>query len=150
MTLTAAFLVAVVRAVVGAVAHFHHGDAVAVVAPVLTGRAGGRGGPAHVVQLVRLVPAVVVPVADEVLRHAAAVLTGVLVLLTGLVAAALLVTAVTTVIPPVTPDTPHRTHTPTHSKIWPSKEDSDPHLFIFAVHQWLTKLEFFVLLIIQF
>lgn len=60
------------------------------------------------VQLVRLVPAVIVTIADEVSRHAASVLAGELVLLTGLVGAALLVAAIPTVIPPVTPeDTTH-------------------------------------------
>lgn len=74
-----------------------------VVALELAGGAGGRRRVAHVLQLVRLVAAVVVAVADEVLGDAASVLAGELVLLAGLVGAALLVAAVATVVAPVAP-----------------------------------------------
>lgn len=75
-----------------------------VVTSELSGGAGRRGGVAHVLLLIGLVAAVVVPVAHEVVRHAAAVLTGELVLLAGLVGAALLVTAVAAVVAAITPD----------------------------------------------
>lgn len=75
----------------------------AVVAPELGGRAGGRRRAAQVLQLVGLIPAVVVAVADEVVGHAAAVLAGELVLLARLVGAALLVAAVPTVVASVAP-----------------------------------------------
>lgn len=80
----------------------------AVVTPELSGRASGGRSPTQVVQLVGFVPTVIVTIADEVSRHAASVLAGELVLLTGLVGAALLVAAIPTVIPPVTPE--HATH----------------------------------------
>lgn len=70
----------------------------AVVAPELARRAGGGRRVAHVLQLIRLVAAVVVPVADKVVGHAAAVLAGELVLLARLVGAALLVAAVPAVV----------------------------------------------------
>lgn len=76
----------------------------AVVTPELSGGARGRRRVARVLQLIGLVPAVVVAVADEVVRHTAAVLTGELVLLTRLVGAALLVAAVPAVVAAVTPD----------------------------------------------
>lgn len=75
----------------------------AVVAPELGGRAGGRRCVAHVLQLVGLVPAVVVAVADEDVGNAAAVLAGELVLLARLVGAALLVAAVAAVVAPIAP-----------------------------------------------
>lgn len=76
----------------------------AVVAPELGGRAGGRRRVAHVLQLVGLVAAVVVAVADKVVGNAAAVLAGELVLLARLVGAALLVAAVPAVVASVTPE----------------------------------------------
>lgn len=59
---------------------------------------------AHVLQLISLIPAVIVAIADKVMGHAAAVLAGELVLLARLIDAALLVTAVPAVITSVTPD----------------------------------------------
>lgn len=59
---------------------------------------------AHVLQLVRLITTVVVPIADKVTGHAAAILAGELVLLAGLVGAALLITAIPAVITTITPD----------------------------------------------
>lgn len=70
----------------------------------LCGGAGGCWRAAHVLQLIRLVTTVVVAVADKVMRHAAAVLAGELVLLARLVCAALLITAVPTVVTSITPD----------------------------------------------
>lgn len=58
----------------------------------------------HVLQLIRLVPTVIVAIADKVIGHTASVLAGELVLLARLVGAALLVTAVTAVITSITPD----------------------------------------------
>ncbi len=62
---------------------------------------------AHVLQLIRFIPAVIVAVADKVMGNAAAVLAGELVLLACLVGAALLVTAVPAVVTPITPDRRH-------------------------------------------
>lgn len=75
-----------------------------VVTSELSGRAGGRWRAAHVLQLVGLVATVVVAVADKVLGHTPAILAGELVLLAGLVGAALLVTAVAAVVTPIAPD----------------------------------------------
>lgn len=58
---------------------------------------------AHVLQLIRLIPAVIIAIADEVVGHAAAILAGVLVLLARLVGTALLITAVTAIITSITP-----------------------------------------------
>ena len=58
----------------------------------------------HVLQLIRLVPTVVVAITDKVLGHTPAILAGELVLLAGLVGAALLVTAVAAVVTPIAPD----------------------------------------------
>lgn len=78
--LTTAFLVTVVVAVIAPVAHLGEWHTVPVVTAEVSGGAGGRRSPAHVIQLIRFIPAVVVPVADEILRDAAPVLTGELVL----------------------------------------------------------------------
>lgn len=101
--LTASLLITVVGAVVISVAHLRQGNAVAVVAPELGRGAGGCRRAAHVLQLVRPVPAVVVAVAGKVVRNAAAVLAGELVLLARLVSAALLVAAVAAVVASVAP-----------------------------------------------
>lgn len=104
LILTAAFLVTVVRAVIVPVAHLPQGDTVSIVTSELCRGAGGRWRAAHVLQLIGLVPAVIVAIADEVMGHAAAVLAGELVLLARLIGAALLVTAVPAVIPSIAPD----------------------------------------------
>lgn len=103
-TLTASLLIAVVRAVVVPVAHLAQGDTVPIVTSELSRGAGGCRCAAHVLQLIGIVPAVVVAIADEVVGHAAAVLAGELVLLARLVGAALLVAAVPAVITSITPD----------------------------------------------
>lgn len=103
-TLTASLLIAVVRAVVAPVAHLARGDTVSIVTSELSRGAGGCRCVAHVLQLIGLVPAVIVAVADKVMGHTATVLAGELVLLARLVDAALLVTAVPAVIASVTPD----------------------------------------------
>ncbi len=103
-TLTASLLIAVVRAVVVPVAHLAQGDTVSIVTSELSRGAGGCWCAAHVLQLIGLVPAVIVAIADKVVGHAAAVLAGVLVLLARLVGAALLVAAVPAVIASITPD----------------------------------------------
>ncbi|TNN64427.1 hypothetical protein EYF80_025377 [Liparis tanakae] len=72
------------EAVVVPVAHLHQRDTVFVVTPELSRGAGGRRCVAHVLQLVGLIPTVVVAVAHKVVRHAAAVLAGELVLLARL------------------------------------------------------------------
>lgn len=103
-TLTASFLITVVRAVVAPVAHLDQGDAVSIVTSELPWGAGRRWRVTHALQLIRLVTTVVVPITDEVVRDASAVLAGELVLLAGLVGAALLVAAVPAVITSITPD----------------------------------------------
>lgn len=75
-----------------------------IVTSELSRGAGGWWCEAHVLQLIRFVPTVIVSITDKVMGHTAAVLTGELVLLARLVGAALLVTAVPTVITPITPD----------------------------------------------
>lgn len=75
-----------------------------IVTSELSGGASGCWRVAHVLQLIRLIPAVIIAIADEVVGHAAAVLAGVLVLLARLVGAALLITAVAAVITSITPD----------------------------------------------
>ena len=55
-------------------------------------------------QLIRLVPTVIVPITDKVLGHTAAVLAGELVLLARQVGAALFVAAVAAVVAPIAPD----------------------------------------------
>lgn len=99
--LTTALLIAVVGTVVVPVAHPAQRHAVSVVTSELSGGAGGGRRVAHVLQLVGLVPAVVVSVADKVAGYAPAVLAGELVLLAGLVGAALLVAAVAAVVTPI-------------------------------------------------
>ena len=66
---------------------------------------GARGfwDVAQVLQLIRIIPAVVFPVADVALVNAEPVLTGELILAAGGVEAVPLITVVTTVIVPVTP-----------------------------------------------
>lgn len=103
-TLTASLLIAVVRAVVVPVAHLAQGDTVSIVTSELSRGAGGCRCAAHVLQLIGIVPAVVVAIADKVVGHAAAILAGELVLLARLVGAALLVAAVPAVITSITPD----------------------------------------------
>lgn len=100
---TASLLVAVVRAVIVPVAHLAEGDTVSVVTSELSRGAGGCGCVAHVLQLIRLVPTVIVAIADKVMGHTAAILAGELVLLARLVGAALLITAVPTIITSITP-----------------------------------------------
>lgn len=107
--LTTAFLITVVVAVVVPVTHLAERYAVSVVTPEVSGRAGGCWSPAQMIQLVRFIPAVVVPITDEILRDAAAVLTGELMLLARLIGAALFITAVSTIITTVTPNR-HNTH----------------------------------------
>lgn len=65
-TLTTAFLITVVVAVVVPVTHLAERYAVSIVTPEVSGRAGGRWSPAQVIQLIRFIPAVIVPVTDEI------------------------------------------------------------------------------------
>ena len=104
VALTTSLLVAVVRAVITPVTHLAQRDTVSIVTSELSRRAGGWWCEAHVLQFIRLVPTVIVPITDKVMGHAAAILAGELVLLAGLVSAALLVTTIPTVITPITPD----------------------------------------------
>lgn len=103
-SLTASFLVAVVRAVITPVTHLAQGDTVTILTFELPRGAGGCWRVAHVLQLIGLIPAVVVAVADKVTWHTAAVLAGELMLLARLVRAALLIAAVSTVVTAVAPD----------------------------------------------
>lgn len=59
---------------------------------------------AHVLQFIRLITTVIVPITDEVMGHTAAILAGELVLLAGLVGAALLIAAIPAVVTTITPD----------------------------------------------
>lgn len=63
---TASFLVAVVRAVITPVTHLAQGDTVTILTFELPRGAGGCWRVAHVLQLIGLIPAVVVAVADKV------------------------------------------------------------------------------------
>lgn len=103
-TLTTSLFVAVVRAVIIPITHFSQRNTVSIFTSEFSGGAGGLRGLAHVLQLIRLIPTVIVSITDKVVGHTAAVLACELVWLTGLVSAALLITAVSTVVAPVTPD----------------------------------------------
>ena len=85
------------------VADLHHFDAVPIVTLELMRGACGFWDVAQVLQLIRIIPAVVFPVADVALVNAEPVLTGELILTAGGVEAVPLITVVTTVIVPVTP-----------------------------------------------
>lgn len=75
-----------------------------VVASEVSRRAGGCWCVAHVLQLIRLIPTVVVSIAHKVPGYTPAILAGELVLLACLVGAALLIAAVATVVASITPD----------------------------------------------
>lgn len=64
--LTTSFLIAVVRAVVAPVAHFANRDTVSIVTSELSSGASGCWRVTHVLQLIRLIPAVIVAIADKV------------------------------------------------------------------------------------
>lgn len=102
--LTAAFLIAVVTAVITVVTDPAGWHTVSILTPIVVRRAGRSWSPAQVFQLVRLIATVIITIAHEVLRDTATILTRELVLLTGLVCAALLITAVPTVVSSVTPN----------------------------------------------
>lgn len=75
-----------------------------IVASEVSKRAGGCWCVAHVLQLIRLIPTVVVSIARKVPGYAPAILAGELVLLTRLVGAALLIAAIATVVASIAPD----------------------------------------------
>lgn len=102
--LTTPFLITVVRTVVVPVAHPAQRYTVSIVASELSRGTGGRWCVAHVFQLIRLIPTVIVSIAYKVAGYAPAVLAGELVLLACLVGAALLVAAISAVVPPVASD----------------------------------------------
>ena len=85
------------------VADLHHFNAVPIVTLELMRGARGFWDVAQVLQLIRIIPTVVFPIADVALVNAEPVLTGELILAAGGVEAVPLITVVTTVIVPVTP-----------------------------------------------
>lgn len=103
LILTTSLLVAVVRAVVVPVAHLAQGDTVSIITYELSRGAGGWRRVAQVIQLIRLVATVIVPVTDKVVGHAASILAGELMLRAWLIGTTLLITAVPTVITSITP-----------------------------------------------
>lgn len=104
ITLTTPLLITVVRTVVVPVAHPAQRYTVSTVTSELSRRAGGCWCVAHVFQLIRLIPTVIVSIAYKVAGNAAAILAGELVLLACLVGAALLVTAIAAIVTPIASD----------------------------------------------